>query len=179
MAKAKSPKFSKHIATIDRRTSKDRRDVPAVKSSSKKTAAKAAKSKKVVEREIVAETETTEPVETYSPKLERREKVNRRRQIDPTTCEREYSDEEVEFMQALDLYKRQNGRMFPTCSEVLEVIRNLGYVKVPAGMTLAPIAQPNVPATTVPSPYAFESNNDFDPAAFAGASAVVEQPYFG
>ena len=60
---------------------------------------------------------------------ERREKVSRRRQIDPTTCERDYSDEEVEFMNALDAYKRANGRMFPTCSEILEVIRTLGYVK--------------------------------------------------
>ena len=32
----------------------------------------------------------------------RREKVNRRRQIDPTTCKRNYSDQEVEFMHALD-----------------------------------------------------------------------------
>ena len=32
-------------------------------------------------------------------------------------------------MSALDEYKRRNGRMFPTCSEVLEVIRDLGYEK--------------------------------------------------
>jgi hypothetical protein len=63
-------------------------------------------------------------------KLERREKVNRRRQIDPTTCEREYTDDEIQFMHALDRYKRASGRMFPTCSEVLEVIRSLGYQKV-------------------------------------------------
>jgi hypothetical protein len=62
--------------------------------------------------------------------LERRTKVKRRRQIDPTTCERDYSVEEVEFMNAMDEYKRKNGRMFPTCSEVLEVIRNMGYVKL-------------------------------------------------
>jgi len=62
--------------------------------------------------------------------LERRAKVNRRRQIDPTTCERDYTDEEVEFMQALDQYKRKSGRMFPTCSELLEVLRGLGYRKV-------------------------------------------------
>lgn len=67
---------------------------------------------------------------TGGPKLERREKVNRRRQIDPTTCERDYSDQEVEFMNAMDEYKRRSGRMFPTCSEVLEVIRDLGYVKL-------------------------------------------------
>ncbi len=60
---------------------------------------------------------------------ERREKVNRRRQIDPTTCERDYTDAEVEFMHALDQYKRTSGRMFPTCSEVLEVLRGLGYEK--------------------------------------------------
>jgi len=65
---------------------------------------------------------------------ERREKVNRRRQIDPTTCERDYTDDEVEFMHALDRYKRASGRMFPTCSEVLEVIRSLGYAKVNAAV---------------------------------------------
>lgn len=63
-------------------------------------------------------------------KLERRQKVNRRRQIDPTTCERDYTDDEVEFMNALDDYKRKSGRMFPTCSEVLEVVRSLGYVRL-------------------------------------------------
>jgi hypothetical protein len=70
------------------------------------------------------------PVATERRKLQRREKVNRRRQIDPTTCERDYSDEEVEFMHALDRYKRASGRMFPTCSEILEVFRSLGYEKV-------------------------------------------------
>jgi hypothetical protein len=60
---------------------------------------------------------------------ERREKVNRRRQIDPTTCERDYTDAEVEFMHALDQYKRTSGRMFPTCSEMLEVLIALGYEK--------------------------------------------------
>jgi len=67
-----------------------------------------------------------------APQLERRQKVNRRRQIDPTTCERDYTDQEVEFMNALDDYKRKSGRMFPTCSEVLEVVRSLGYVRLSA-----------------------------------------------
>lgn len=51
----------------------------------------------------------------------------RRRLIDPTTCERDYQPEELEFMQALDHYKRTSGRMFPTCSEILEVFKSLGY----------------------------------------------------
>jgi hypothetical protein len=59
-----------------------------------------------------------------------RRKVERRRQIDPTTCERDYSGDEIEFMKAMDDYKRQSGRQFPTWSEVLEVIRSLGYRKV-------------------------------------------------
>ena len=61
--------------------------------------------------------------------IERRQKVERRQKIDPTTCERDYSDDEVEFMRAMDEYKRNSGRMFPTWSEVLEVVRNLGYTK--------------------------------------------------
>ncbi len=58
-----------------------------------------------------------------------RRKVARRRQIDPTTCERDYTNDELEFMHALDDYKRVNGRMFPTCSEILEVVNKLGYQK--------------------------------------------------
>ncbi len=58
-----------------------------------------------------------------------RRKVERRRLIDPTTCERDYSLDEVEFMKAMDEYKRKSGRMFPTWSEVLEVVRGLGYAK--------------------------------------------------
>lgn len=80
------------------------------------------------------------PVAVDRRKLERREKVNRRRQIDPTTCERDYSPDEVEFMNAMNDYKRKSGRMFPTCSEILEVIRNLGYSK--PGQSSVPSAEP-------------------------------------
>ena len=61
---------------------------------------------------------------------DRRQLGERRRQIDPTTCERDYSDEEIAFMKAMDQYKRDNRRPFPTWSEVLEVLRALGYRKV-------------------------------------------------
>ena len=63
---------------------------------------------------------------------ESRRKTLRRREIDPTTCERDYSQDEVEFMSAMDNYKRRSGRPFPTWSEVLEVVRSLGYRKVEA-----------------------------------------------
>ncbi|VTS02932.1 hypothetical protein [Tuwongella immobilis] len=61
---------------------------------------------------------------------EKRNQSDRRRLIDPTTCERDYTDEETEFMTAMERYKRENRRPFPTWSEVLEVIRSLGYRKV-------------------------------------------------
>ncbi len=53
----------------------------------------------------------------------------RRRLVDPTTCDRDYSRAEMEFMQAMTEYKKSSGRMFPTWSEVLEVLRDLGYEK--------------------------------------------------
>lgn len=59
-----------------------------------------------------------------------RRRADRRRQIDPTTCERDYSGNEIEFMRAMDDYKRKSGRPFPTWSEVLEVLMSLGYRKV-------------------------------------------------
>lgn len=68
-----------------------------------------------------------------------RRQVERRRLIDPTTCERDYSGDEIEFMKAMDEYKRKSGRMFPTWSEVLEVVRSLGYAKPEHAI---PVAQP-------------------------------------
>jgi hypothetical protein len=82
--------------------------------------------------------------------LERRRKVNRRRQIDPTTCERDYSVDEVEFMTAIDDYKRKSGRMFPTCSEVLEVVRGLGYIKLSPAVQAQEISLPLPEAVTQP-----------------------------
>lgn len=67
-----------------------------------------------------------------------RRKVERRRQIDPTTCERDYSDPEIEFMRAMDEYKRKSGRQFPTWSEVLEVIQSLGYRQVEPATEIYP-----------------------------------------
>ena len=70
---------------------------------------------------------------------DRRQLGERRRQVDPTTCERDYNDEEITFMKAMDLYKRANRRPFPTWSEVLEVLRSLGY-----RLTEAPTALPGL-----------------------------------
>jgi hypothetical protein len=58
-----------------------------------------------------------------------RKTSGRRRLVDPATCDRDYSAEELGFMKAMQAYKLSSGRMFPTWSEVLEVLRGLGYEK--------------------------------------------------
>ena len=83
------------------------------------------------DRRVAADRRQVEPEGGREGELERRvaprRKVERRRQIDPTTCERDYTPEEIEFMRAMDEYKRRAGRQFPTWSEVLEVLKSLGY----------------------------------------------------
>jgi hypothetical protein len=44
--------------------------------------------------------------------------------------EGQLSDEQFEFLQAINEYKQKNTRPFPTWTEVLEVIKALGYRKV-------------------------------------------------
>jgi hypothetical protein len=66
---------------------------------------------------------------------ERRAKKERRRRIDPTTFEKQYSDDEMEFMNAMQRFKEQTGKQFPTYREVIRVIASLGYRReiVPTG----------------------------------------------
>ncbi len=40
------------------------------------------------------------------------------------------SDEQFQFLMAIDQYKKDNQRPFPTWTEVLEVIKAIGYRKV-------------------------------------------------
>lgn len=44
-----------------------------------------------------------------------------------------FTPDEIEFMKAVDQYKRDNRRPFPTCSEVLAVLKALGYRKQKEG----------------------------------------------
>jgi len=44
--------------------------------------------------------------------------------------EGQMSQEQFEFLMAVDEYKRKNARPFPTWTEVLEVVKALGYRKV-------------------------------------------------
>ena len=85
--------------------------------------------RRVEERRLTVTAEFT-GAESRNTETPDRRKVERRRQIDPTTCERDYQPDQIEFMRAMDDYKRRSGRQFPTWSEVLEVLCDLGYRKV-------------------------------------------------
>jgi hypothetical protein len=53
------------------------------------------------------------------------------KQFRPATCTgtTDYTDDEREFLVAMDRYKREKNRPFPTWREVLMVIKGLGYTK--------------------------------------------------
>jgi hypothetical protein len=125
------------VATVSRKSSPAAPKARTAAASPARKSSKAGDELVTIDRRRNSSRGAKEEVAAPAPVLERRAKVQRRRQIDPTTCERDYSIEEVEFMNAMDEYKRKNGRMFPTCSEVLEVIRSLGYVRLsPAGRAM-------------------------------------------
>ena len=63
--------------------------------------------------------------------LERRRGPGRRRSDDRKAAEEgEMTNEQFEFCMAIETYKKVNKKMFPTWTEVLEVITQLGYRKV-------------------------------------------------
>lgn len=65
--------------------------------------------------------------------LERRRGPGRRRTDFMRAAEEgEMTDEQFMFIMALDAFKRVNGKTFPTWTDVLEVIRKLGYRKTMA-----------------------------------------------
>jgi hypothetical protein len=48
---------------------------------------------------------------------------------DPCVSERIYDDDEAEFLRAVERYRDRTGRRFPTLSELLAVLKGLGYRK--------------------------------------------------
>lgn len=63
--------------------------------------------------------------------LERRRGPGRRRSDWRRSAEEgELNDEQFEFVMAIEEYKRLNNKPFPTWTEVLEVVRHLGYRRV-------------------------------------------------
>lgn len=110
--------------------------------------------------ELLSPAELAQDDESAKP----REKVDRRKSVvdmrnDPTGLERrrgpgrrrsdfaksaeegEMSPEQFLFIMAIDAYKRVNQKPFPTWTEVLEVIRKLGYRKTSASELQLPNAE--------------------------------------
>ncbi len=76
-------------------------------------------------------TERRESVVDRRLGLDRRRGPGRRRSDDRKAAEEgQLNDEQFEFLMAIDVYKSSNQRPFPTWTEVLEVIKALGYRKV-------------------------------------------------
>jgi hypothetical protein len=66
------------------------------------------------------------------PRLSKRYVGESRRgeNANPLTSMRLYTEDELEFLKAIDLYKRQKHRPHPAWHEVLAVFKSLGYRKV-------------------------------------------------
>jgi hypothetical protein len=82
--------------------------------------------------------------------LERRRGPGRRRSDDRKAAEEgEMTDEQFEFVMAIEMYKKVNKRMYPTWTEVLEVIQQLGYRKVnPRTIRLTNVPEPTLAGVT-------------------------------
>jgi hypothetical protein len=76
--------------------------------------------------------------------LERRRGPGRRRADDRREAEEgEMNVEQFEFIKAIETYKKVNKRLYPTWTEILEIVRQLGYRKVlPRDIHLENVPEP-------------------------------------
>ena len=76
--------------------------------------------------------------------LERRRGPGRRRADDRREAEEgEMNVEQFEFIMAIETYKKVNKRLYPTWTEILEIVRKLGYRKIqPRDMKLENVPEP-------------------------------------
>jgi len=98
--------FPKNTVFHERRTGRDRRDVAG------------------------PQLESPKEQEPAARPPERRARKERRKRIDPTTFEKQYTDDEMEFMNAMQRFKERTGRPFPSYGEVIKVAVALGYRRV-------------------------------------------------
>ena len=74
--------------------------------------------------------------------LERRRGPGIRRSEERKSAEEgEMTDEQFTFLMAIDKYKRQNHKPFPTWTEVLEVAKAIGYRKVAEPQSIDSLGQ--------------------------------------
>lgn len=100
-------------SVLDRRSGVDRRDM-----------------EEFVDRRRATDRDGGQAEGDLNTNLERRRGPGRRRtDFMKSADEGEMSQEQFLFIMAIDAFKRVNGKTFPTWTDVLEVIRKLGYRK--------------------------------------------------
>jgi len=83
--------------------------------------------------------------------LDRRRGPGRRRPEERRAAEEgQMTDEQFEFVMAVDKYKKLNNRPFPTWTEVLELVKALGYRKVAEPCSLKQLSTPHCPEASTP-----------------------------
>lgn len=124
---------------IDRRLGLD----PRLDHDPRKTSqAATSKSKKQSQSLTRADSEQTHPTEDGFTGLERKRGRGRRlSEFTKSAEEGEMTTEQFLFLMAIDAFKKGNDRMFPTWTDVLEVIRLLGYRKTTASELNLPAAE--------------------------------------
>ena len=82
--------------------------------------------------------------------LERRRGPGRRLSDDRKSAEEgEMTAEQFEFVMAIQTYKKVNKKLYPTWTEILEVVRQLGYRKVmPREIKLENVIEPRLYSPT-------------------------------
>lgn len=102
-------------------------------------------------REIAAR--SGEASDDAGTRLERRRGPGRRRSDFLRAAEEgEMTNEQFLFIMAVDTFKRVNGKTFPTWTDVLEVIRKLGYRKtMPSELNLGGRAEDWTESADAPS----------------------------
>ena len=120
-------------SVVDRRMGIDRRDLPRLTEERRDRKPGAA----------TASTATAPAHDPLSTNLERRRGPGRRRTDFMKSAEEgEMNQEQFLFILAIDAFKRVNNKTFPTWTDVLEVIRKLGYRKtMPTELVLGPKAE--------------------------------------
>ena len=82
--------------------------------------------------------------------LNRRRGPGRRRTEERKCAEEgQMTDEQFDFVMAIDRYKRENTRPFPTWTEILEVIKAMGYRKIAEPQSLMSFKKEDRLAETV------------------------------
>lgn len=58
-------------------------------------------------------------------------KLGKKFKLDPgsATWDKDYSADEIEFLQAVEAYRKEHGRKFIAATEFLDIAKSLGYWK--------------------------------------------------